>query len=154
MSELVHENLSCARGKQKQWYDKSARTSNFLQGDQVLVLLPTDTNNLTAQWQGPYQVVRKIGNVDYQVDMHDHCKRKRIFHVNMLRPWYPTTSNSCFVGEALEETDDFLLWQAQGDTASSKPQLGDDLSPVQRLRLKEVLTKYSEVIQDAPGRTT
>ena len=76
MSELVHQNLSQAQVKQKQWYDKSAKSRNFSEGDQVLVLLPTNTNKLMAQWQGPYQVVKKIGNVDYQTDKHDRRKKK------------------------------------------------------------------------------
>ena len=97
MSKLVNKNLTNAQAKQKQWYDNSARSRKFSMGDQVLVLLPTDTNKLIAQWQGPYQVMKKIGNVNYQIDMHDHQKRKRIFHVNMLHPWYSTVSNSCFV---------------------------------------------------------
>ncbi len=37
-------------------------------GEQVLVLLPTESNKLLDQWQGPYRVVKKIGKVDY---LHD-----------------------------------------------------------------------------------
>ena len=43
MSELVHKNLTNAQAKQKQWCDKSARSRKFSKGDQVLILLPTDT---------------------------------------------------------------------------------------------------------------
>jgi len=38
----------------------------------------------TAQWQGPYKVVKAVGKVNYCVDMHDCRKRHRVFHVNML----------------------------------------------------------------------
>ena len=41
MAELVQENLSKAQGKQKVWYDKSARVREFEPGNPVLVLLPT-----------------------------------------------------------------------------------------------------------------
>ena len=41
-------------------------------GDQVLVLLPTSSNKLLAQW--PYQVLKKVGKVNYLVDMYDHRK--------------------------------------------------------------------------------
>ena len=50
-----------------------------------MVLLPTATSKLLAQWQGPYQVVKRMGKVTYMVDMHDHRKRRRVFHVNMLK---------------------------------------------------------------------
>ena len=112
------------------------------------MLLPTDTNKLIAQWQGPYQVIKKMGNVNYQIDMHDHRKRKRIFHVNMLHLWYSTVSNSCFVREASEDPDDLPLWQPQDDLPASvkEPLLGNSLSPEQRLMLKNMLNQHSEVI--------
>ena len=87
--------------------------------------------------------MKKIGNVNYQIDMHDRRKRKRIFHVNMLRPWYSTISNSCFVGEASENPDDLPLWQVQDDLPASvkEPLLGNSLSPEQRLMLKDITAK-------------
>ena len=36
-------------------------------GDQVLVLLPTDRNKLLMQWKGPYAIVGKFNEVDYQI---------------------------------------------------------------------------------------
>ena len=87
MAELVQENLAKAQKQQKRWYDQNARQRELKAGDQVLVLLPTSTHKLLAQWQGPYQVLKKVGEVDYLVDMHDHRKRRRIFHINMLREW-------------------------------------------------------------------
>ena len=59
----------------------------FKPGDLVLVLLPTSAGSLTAQWQGPYPVLQRIGSVNYLVDMHDTRKRERTFHVNMLKKW-------------------------------------------------------------------
>ena len=41
MSKLVNKNLTNAQAKQKQWYDKSARSRKFSMGDQVSVLLYT-----------------------------------------------------------------------------------------------------------------
>ena len=51
MSDIVHKNLSQAQDKQK-WHDTNSREREFNPGDQVLVLLPTDSNKLLAQWQG------------------------------------------------------------------------------------------------------
>ena len=48
-SKPVHKNLTNAQAKQKQWYDKSTKSRNFSKGDQVMVLLPTDTNKLIPQ---------------------------------------------------------------------------------------------------------
>ena len=104
MTELVQHNLTQAQERQKNWYDRNARVREFLPGDQVLVLLPTATSKLLAQWQGPYEVLKRIGKVDYNIDMHDRRKRKRIFHVNMLRKFHvPKVSEANYF---IEEIDD------------------------------------------------
>ena len=64
-------NMERAQDNQKKWYDRNARTRKFEPGDQVLVLLPTSTSKLLVQWQGPYEVVKPIGKVDYMILMHD-----------------------------------------------------------------------------------
>ncbi len=64
--DLVLKNVETAQGEQKRWYDRKARTQEFVG---VLILLPTDTKKLLARWQGPYKIIWKIGKVNYQVDM-------------------------------------------------------------------------------------
>ena len=54
MRNIVKENLEEAQQVQKKAYEKRARDKTLKEGDKVLVLLPTTTNKLTAQWQGPY----------------------------------------------------------------------------------------------------
>ena len=56
MTELVQENLGRAQRVQN---DRNARLREFKPGDSVLVLLPTSTSKLTAQWQGPYEVKQR-----------------------------------------------------------------------------------------------
>lgn len=85
MADMVKENLEKSQEKQKHWYDKGARVQQFEVGDPVLVLLPTTTDKLLAQWQGPYLVVMQEDKVTYQIDMHDRKKRQRVFHANMLK---------------------------------------------------------------------
>ena len=85
LQEVVCESLEEAQTKQKAWYDQHARERAFQPGEQVLVLLPTCSNKLLAEWQGPYSVVQRIGQVCYEIDMTDRHKRKRRFHINMLR---------------------------------------------------------------------
>ena len=84
--EMARENEARAKDQQKKWYDGNARSRKFNEGDEVLlVMLPTSASKLLAQLQGPYTVTRKVGEVSYEVD--DRRKRRRIFHVNMLRGW-------------------------------------------------------------------
>ncbi|KAL5497626.1 hypothetical protein EMCRGX_G014134 [Ephydatia muelleri] len=59
MSSLVRESLEKAQQSQKAWYDQTARDRTLNEGDLVLVLLPTSSNTLIAQWQGPYKVTKQ-----------------------------------------------------------------------------------------------
>ena len=71
-------------------------------GEKVLILLPTPTNKLLAQWQGPYEVVKKVNKVIDQVEMRNKRKRPRNFHINMLRKWHePLMATSYWVQDVV-----------------------------------------------------
>ena len=150
MSTLVQANLEEARTRQKYWYDKNARKREFQAGDQVLILLPTDTKKLRAQWQGPYKVTKRIGRVNYQVRLHDRRKQLRVFHINMLRKWHQPQSENYLVQE-VNESDEIPVWQEEGKSA---PIIGDQLSNEQRQDVKELLAKFEKVFDEKPGQTT
>ena len=82
-TELVQENSARAKAQQKAWYDRNARDREFQPDEQVLVLLPTSMSKFLARWQGPYRMVRRVGSVDYEIDMVGRKKRRRVFHINM-----------------------------------------------------------------------
>ena len=84
MSEQVQQNLKSAATRQKRWYNRNARDRTLQAGDQVLVLLSMSTSKLTAQWQGPYRVLNRVGKVNYLIHVPDHRKTKRVLHVNMI----------------------------------------------------------------------
>ena len=136
MSETARENSTQARKKQKQWYDQNAREWKFEPGEQVLVLLPTSMSKLLAQWQGLYPVLRHIGEKNYyQIDMVDKRKRKRIFHVNMLRKWHTLTVSSMWTEEEPDaETDEVVLWK-DDKGGPNQPLLGDQLSTIENKQL-------------------
>ena len=60
MGEEARGNLQEASTRQKAWYDREARDCSFQPGEEVLVLLPTTAAKLTAQWQGPYSIVKAV----------------------------------------------------------------------------------------------
>ena len=76
MSDLVQRNMKQAQAQQKLWYDRTARRRVLQEREKVLVLLPTSTSKLLAQWQGPYTIVKRVGKVNYMVDMADRRKRR------------------------------------------------------------------------------
>lgn len=57
------------------------------EGDWVLVLLPENSHKLLSQWQGPFQVTRKLGPINYEVQRTSPIRRKQNYHTNMLKKW-------------------------------------------------------------------
>ena len=155
MTELVQRNLVKAQQRQKAFYDRNARQREFQAGEQVIVLLPTSSNKLLAQWQGPYTVVRRIGKVNYRIDMHDKRKRHRVFHINMLRKWHVPVSTNYWAEEVVVNIDreEVLTWREQGSIGEDQPAIGEQLSEVQRQQLEGLLRGYSDIMQNQPGRT-
>jgi hypothetical protein len=108
MTDLVSENMKESQRKQKQWYDEKSTKREFIPGDEVLLLLPSSSNALEAKWRGPYQVIRKVGSVDYEIEMRDRRKKKNIFHINLLKQFVrrvPEVIIGSVVREAVGDED-------------------------------------------------
>ena len=157
LRDIVHENLKDAQRTQKEWYDRHARNREFQPGDQVLVLLPTSTNKLLAEWRGPYPIERKISSVNYEIRMTDSRKKKRVFHVNMLREWHSPSAASFLaeevIGEPPIQADDVVLWDGTGGDESEKPLISSRLKSTQRVELNELLQEFDDVLSSRPGKT-
>ena len=160
MTDLVEQNMEKAQANQKKWYDRNARSCKFEPGDQVLVLLPTSTSKLLAQWQDPYEIVKPIGEVDYMIHMHDRRNKRRVFHVNMLKQFHSSNDVNLSLlvndtGESSAENevpdDEIPSWNSD---QNGHPKIGDQLSVSQRSELQNILDEFADVLQDKPGRTT
>lgn len=46
------------------YYYWKAHKRNFEVGEKVLVLLPSNTSRLLAQWKSPFEITNRVGNVD------------------------------------------------------------------------------------------
>lgn len=58
----------------------------------MLVMLPRDTSKLLAKWQGPFEVVRKLGPTTYEVAHSGKRRSRRVLHVNLLKKWHERLS--------------------------------------------------------------
>lgn len=72
--KMAKENLGQAQVRQKGSYNKKVRPRSFEPQQKVLVLLPTDTSKFLAKWHGPYTVLRRLNEVDYEVETPDRKK--------------------------------------------------------------------------------
>ena len=155
MTELVRENLEHSRDSQKRWYDQHAREREFKEGEEVCVLLPTQTNKLFAQWHGPYKVVKRIGKVTYQIDTHKRNNRYRTFHINILRKWNSPSVTVGFAEELPEtkEADDIPCWK-DNNGSDLKFNCGEELTASMKNEVSRLVgEKFSDVFADEPGKT-
>ena len=152
MSELVSENVREAQRCQKLWYDQNTRERVLEPGEEVLVLLPTSSNKLLAKWQGPYRVIRRVGEVNYELSMPDKRRRKAIFHVNMLKKWHQA-EDTCLWAASVdsEEEEDTPSWRGE---SGKSPCVGSQLTEQQKGQLLELLTEFKTVMSGKCGRTS
>ena len=146
MSKLVSKNV---RGGHKR---EREREREFETGEEVLVLLPTTSNKLFAQWQGPYRMLHRVGEANYEVHMPHKRKRKTIFHVNMLKRWYQPEATCMWAAEVdPEEEEDVPSWRGERGESSS---VGTQLTEQQEQQLFELLSEFKSVISGECGRTS
>ena len=82
--KLAKEELQKSQKGYKKHYNKKAKPRCLEVGDQVLILLLTESNKLLMQWRGPYIVESRVGANDYRVKMGPKTKT---YHMNMLKKY-------------------------------------------------------------------
>jgi hypothetical protein len=89
LSSLAHDNLAQDQASQKTWYDRTARSHTFNPGQKVLLLLPSSESSLLTTWQGPFEVLPKMGPVTYEIAMLDRRSQSWCSTLNSSRSGYP-----------------------------------------------------------------
>ncbi len=175
--ELARSELRKSTDRYKGYYNKTAKDRQFSVGDKVLLLLPTDHNKLLMQWKGPFEVVQKVGSVDYRVDIKGKLK---VYHANMLKKYIerereaPAQTNSVDRGiiaqvcvgviEPEEEDGDrddknktvsgkLLLPRFQAKESIQDVQISPELDAQQQHEVRQLLREFSDVLTDLPGST-
>ncbi len=93
-----------------------------------------------AKWHGPYEVVERVGPVNYKIRQLGCCRIHQIYHVNLLKKWY--------------EPERCLILSSQ--VLSHGPvevEMGAQMTPTQKQDLRELVSQHSEVFSLLPGRT-
>lgn len=88
--------LEKSRKRMKKWADEKRRPSEYTVGGLVLVkLLPQQFKafrslhkGLIRRYEGPFEIVGKVGKVSYRLDLPDTLKIHPVFHVSMLKPYH------------------------------------------------------------------
>ena len=91
------------------------------------ILLPTIVNKLAAEWQRFYRIIKRVGEIDYVVHMHDRRRKNQLYHVNMLWKWQvcEPTDTGYSSKEVLETGEgDLLIWGGNDGSTLTEAQLG------------------------------
>ena len=88
--------------------------------------------------------------------MYDHRKRKHVFHVNILKKWYPVAQSEVVnLPEQVDERsldEDFPSWQPTRD-APGVPRFGKELTTSQQANLNDLIKEFRDVFSTKPGKT-
>jgi hypothetical protein len=93
--EVAQENSAQSARKNKTHFDKKAKLRSFTVDDEVLVLLPTESNKLLMTWSGPFRVSECL-HPDYRIERKGKSK---IFHANMLKRYLRRENSAAVVVE-------------------------------------------------------
>ena len=172
-AQIAAENTNIAMKQYKTYFDARSTNRSFIAGDEVLVMLPDNSNKLLLAWQGHYKVLKKVNKVDYAMDVKGKTK---LFHVNLLKKYIrrSTVCLSTFDGlsssEVIEEVTspnvatNLCIIEDSPDTelptvSSENPsienfKLGKSLTGDMVADLQGVLKNFDNVFSDIPGCTS
>lgn len=120
--QIAKEELQKAQNLDRRYYNVKAKARKFLPGDKCLVLLPTSTNKLLAQWSGPYKIVEACSPLTYKLEVEGGVRK---LHINMLKPYHEapnlSASAATYTREARTEEQNRLLALVRGHHSDSSP---------------------------------
>ena len=136
----------------------------FEKGEDVLVLLPRDGNNLYMRYQGPYKIVQAVGDNNYTVEIKG---ARRTYHANLLKRYthrepsnpfdsFGAIAQTAYVEDEGEHEDSELTLQFPEVKQSEFPdnvRINPALSAERHKQMQSVLQEYSTTLSDLPGRT-
>ena len=151
---IVQENLSSAQQTYKRHFDKKAKLRVLVEGEKVLVMLPTDNNKLLLRWKGPYTIKGKVGITDYRIQVGNQL---RLFHVNMLRKYTEREPIECATAAVIDIVDcPELVIEAEPSADGETIQdidVSREIEEPHANALRQLLSEYSDIFSDMPGLT-
>lgn len=161
--KIARQHLEKARRHQRKYYNRKTSERKMKEGDKVLVLLPKKSNKLLMQWRGPYNVVQKIGPIDYKINIAGKLKT---LHANLLKKYIPRDETHCGVlttcavslidfseeGTQHEQNSMILPTDAQTETVVDI-HFADGLDRDKLEAVKALCESYDDILTDVPGTT-
>ncbi|PHT91027.1 hypothetical protein T459_06140 [Capsicum annuum] len=94
--DMARSYLDKAARKMKKFADRSRRPVHYRIGDEVMVKLNprqfkslrSVNQSLIRRYEGPFEIVAKVGKISYKLDMPSHLKIYPVFHASKLKPYF------------------------------------------------------------------
>ena len=171
--DIARKNLKNSQSRMKTWYDKKAKRRQFHVGEKVLALLPIPSQPLQARYYGPYEVIKKVDEVNYILNTPGRRKTQRLCHVNMLKQYHQrpeeTTSGgkeaAAVVGCIAERVRNEQL-VGKEDVLAGSPKLKNSdilkelqgiklshLTPLEQTEMMHLIFEFVKLFPDTPTRT-
>lgn len=164
--DVARQELTKASAKYKKHFDVRAKERRFECGDRVLLLLPTSANKLLMQWRGPFEVVKKVAKNNYKLMVGE---KEKTYHANLLKRYVRRENDKedeadqqpvqCSAVQVVVEDDydagaaDITFPSTKQTESVSDVKIGDDVDADKTKQVRELLTEFSDVLTDVPGKT-
>ncbi|KAJ8337704.1 hypothetical protein SKAU_G00366700 [Synaphobranchus kaupii] len=139
---MVREHMAEAQTAQARVYNRGAQPREFAPGDKVLVLVPTSECKFLAKWNGPYEVIEKVGTVNCRVRQPGRRPPTKVYHVNLLKKWV-----------AHEVLFSLTPPQVAVKTEPVQVPMGEQLTPSQRQDPQDLVNRNRDVFSAEAGHT-
>lgn len=138
--------------RQRNIYNRKTTVREFKEGDLVLVLQPTNSFKMLAQWAGPYPITRKLNSYNYELDLGN---RKTILHINLLRKWEERieVANVVTVNDDLVEGEEKILDSMELVNLPMMYNVGVHLTETEKAELFKLFADFPQVFTDKIGCT-
>ena len=97
--KLAQDNVRKLDIKHNAFYDKRARSRKFDVGDKVLLLLPSESNKVLLEWNGPYEVLEVVNVMNYKVNVKGVVNT---YPANMLKLYVERQSVASYCSTAID----------------------------------------------------
>lgn len=113
-----------------------------------------DAVRLSAQWEGPYTVLKQMSPVSYLIQMPNKRKKERQLHINMLREWRtPSQVFNVMCVQEEEETEELGLCTIDCKGEEGEAITNPNLTVTQQRDLKKLLKDSAKILNNKPGLT-
>ena len=128
--QLARVRTLKAQQKDRRRYDSKHRMVTYEPGDLVWIFTPVRkiglSEKLLKRYFGPYQVLRRLSDVTYEVADFDPSSRRRkpkdVVHVLRMKPYYdPEEQGEHHTGESMERNIAHEIIPREGTTTYSGP---------------------------------